>query len=149
MTTTTTPTAVRADLRNVAIIAHVDHGKTTLVDGLLRQTGTFRSNEAVVDRVMDSGDLEREKGITILAKQTTVDHEGVRDKKAELALVKAEPAGTKYEPTDYQVKLLGNDVAIMTHGTKGKDAHHSMHVWSRKGGQWQVVATSSTPVKTQ
>ncbi len=78
MTTTTPPTAVRADLRNVAIIAHVDHGKTTLVDGLLRQTGTFRSNEAVVDRVMDSGDLEREKGITILAKQTTVDHEGVR-----------------------------------------------------------------------
>ncbi len=78
MTTTMSPTAVRADLRNVAIIAHVDHGKTTLVDGLLRQTGTFRQNEAVVDRVMDSGDLEREKGITILAKQTTVDHEGVR-----------------------------------------------------------------------
>ena len=79
MTTSTAPAlAVRADLRNVAIIAHVDHGKTTLVDGLLRQTGTFRSNEAVVDRVLDSGDLEREKGITILAKQTTVDHDGVR-----------------------------------------------------------------------
>ena len=71
-------TAVRADLRNVAIVAHVDHGKTTLVDAMLRQTGTFRSNQAVVDRVMDSGDLEREKGITILAKQTTVDHGGVR-----------------------------------------------------------------------
>ena len=70
--------AVRADLRNVAIIAHVDHGKTTLVDGMLRQTGTFRSNEAVVDRVLDSGDLEREKGITILAKQTTVDYDGTR-----------------------------------------------------------------------
>src|SRR6187551_616137 len=70
--------AVRGDLRNVAIIAHVDHGKTTLVDGMLRQTGTFRSNEAVVDRVLDSGDLEREKGITILAKQTTVDYDGVR-----------------------------------------------------------------------
>ena len=70
--------AVRSDLRNVAIIAHVDHGKTTLVDGLLRQTGTFRANEALVDRVLDSGDLEREKGITILAKQTTVDYEGVR-----------------------------------------------------------------------
>jgi GTP-binding protein len=68
----------RDDLRNVAIVAHVDHGKTTLVDAMLRQTGTFRSNEAVVDRVMDSMDLEREKGITILAKQTTVDHEGVR-----------------------------------------------------------------------
>ncbi len=70
--------AIRNDLRNIAIVAHVDHGKTTLVDAMLRQTGTFRSNETVVDRVMDSGDLEREKGITILAKQTTVDHGGVR-----------------------------------------------------------------------
>ncbi len=68
----------RDDLRDVAIVAHVDHGKTTLVDALLRQTGTFRANETVVDRVLDSGDLEREKGITILAKQTTVDHDGVR-----------------------------------------------------------------------
>src|SRR6187549_3050399 len=75
---TATTHAVRTDLRNIAIVAHVDHGKTTLVDALLRQTGTFRSNQAVVDRVMDSGDLEREKGITILAKQTTVDHDGVR-----------------------------------------------------------------------
>jgi GTP-binding protein len=70
--------AVRSDLRNVAIVAHVDHGKTTLVDAMLRQTGTFRANEAVVDRILDSMDLEREKGITILAKQTTVDHGGVR-----------------------------------------------------------------------
>jgi GTP-binding protein len=69
---------VRHDLRNIAIIAHVDHGKTTLVDAMLRQTGTFRSNEALVDRVLDSMDLEREKGITILAKQTTVDYGGVR-----------------------------------------------------------------------
>jgi GTP-binding protein len=72
------PSRIRTDLRNIAIIAHVDHGKTTLVDGMLRQTGTFRSNETVVDRVLDSGDLEREKGITILAKQTTVDYNGVR-----------------------------------------------------------------------
>jgi GTP-binding protein TypA/BipA len=70
--------ATRTDLRNVAIVAHVDHGKTTLVDAMLRQTGAFRSNQAVVDRVLDSGDLEREKGITILAKQTTVDYAGVR-----------------------------------------------------------------------
>jgi GTP-binding protein len=70
--------ATRTDVRNVAIVAHVDHGKTTLVDAMLRQTGTFRSNEALVDRVLDSMDLEREKGITILAKQTTVDHGGVR-----------------------------------------------------------------------
>jgi GTP-binding protein len=78
MATETLASAVRSDLRNVAIIAHVDHGKTTLVDGMLRQTGTFRSNEAVVDRVLDSGDLEREKGITILAKQTTIDYDGIR-----------------------------------------------------------------------
>src|SRR5512132_989724 len=78
MTSTRTPDlAVRSDLRNLAIIAHVDHGKTTLVDQLLRQTGTFRSNETLVDRVLDSGDLEREKGITILAKQTTDDQDGV------------------------------------------------------------------------
>src|SRR5574338_1720544 len=69
---------MRHDLRNVAIVAHVDHGKTTLVDAMLRQTGVFRDNQAVVDRIMDSGDLEREKGITILAKQTTVDYAGVR-----------------------------------------------------------------------
>src|SRR4051812_20770006 len=73
-----TATATRADLRNLAIVAHVDHGKTTLVDAMLRQTGAFRANQAVVDRVLDSGDLEREKGITILAKQTTIDHDGVR-----------------------------------------------------------------------
>jgi GTP-binding protein len=77
-TATNASTASRDDIRNVAIVAHVDHGKTTLVDAMLRQTGTFRSNEAVVDRVMDSMDLEREKGITILAKQTTVDHGDVR-----------------------------------------------------------------------
>jgi GTP-binding protein len=70
--------ATREDLRNVAIVAHVDHGKTTLVDAMLRQTGAFRTNQAVVDRVMDSGDLEREKGITILAKQTTIDYADIR-----------------------------------------------------------------------
>ncbi|MGH9115234.1 MAG: GTP-binding protein, partial [Acidimicrobiales bacterium] len=64
----------RADLRNVAIVAHVDHGKTTLVDAMLRQSGVFRANQDVADRVLDSMDLEREKGITILAKNTAVRH---------------------------------------------------------------------------
>src|SRR5574344_1248777 len=59
-------------IRNIAIIAHVDHGKTTLVDNMLKQAGTFRENERVADRVMDSGDLERERGITISAKPTSV-----------------------------------------------------------------------------
>ena len=69
---------VRNDVRNIAIIAHVDHGKTTLVDQLLRQSGVFRSNENVVERVMDSNDLERERGITILSKNTAVMYGGVK-----------------------------------------------------------------------
>jgi len=68
----------REDLRNLAIIAHVDHGKTTLVDGLLRFCGAFRDNQIVEDRVMDSGDLERERGITIQSKSTSIEFEGVR-----------------------------------------------------------------------
>jgi GTP-binding protein len=66
----------RENIRNVAIVAHVDHGKTTLVDHMLRQAGVFRSNEVLVERVMDSNDLEREKGITILAKNTSVQYRG-------------------------------------------------------------------------
>ncbi|KOS69617.1 GTP-binding protein TypA [Lysinibacillus contaminans] len=71
-------TNLRQDLRNIAIIAHVDHGKTTLVDQLLKQSGTFRSNERVEERAMDSNDIERERGITILAKNTAVNYEGTR-----------------------------------------------------------------------
>jgi GTP-binding protein len=70
--------AVRSDIRNIAIIAHVDHGKTTLVDALLWQSGAFRSNQDVAERVLDSMDLEREKGITILAKNTAVRYGGVK-----------------------------------------------------------------------
>jgi GTP-binding protein len=68
----------REQIRNVAIVAHVDHGKTTLVDFMLRQTGIFRANEALVERAMDSNELEREKGITILAKNTAVTYRGVK-----------------------------------------------------------------------
>ena len=63
----------RTDLRNIAIIAHVDHGKTTLVDGMLKQAHVFRENQQVAERVMDSNDLERERGITILAKNTAIE----------------------------------------------------------------------------
>lgn len=69
---------VRNDLRNIAIIAHVDHGKTTLVDGMLKQSGTFRENQQVATCVMDSGDLERERGITILAKNTSIHYNGTK-----------------------------------------------------------------------
>ena len=69
---------VRNDLRNIAIIAHVDHGKTTMVDQMLKQGGVFRANQAVEDRVMDSGTLEKERGITILAKNTSAHYNGVK-----------------------------------------------------------------------
>ncbi len=68
----------REDIRNIAIIAHVDHGKTTMVDGMLKQSGIFRENEQVDERVMDSNDLERERGITILAKNTAVNYNGIK-----------------------------------------------------------------------
>src|SRR5438105_2737831 len=68
----------RSDIRNVAIVAHVDHGKTTLVDAMLWQSGAFRANQDVAERVLDTGDLEREKGITILAKNTAVRYGGTK-----------------------------------------------------------------------
>ena len=78
MQTLIAATDIRNDLRNVAIIAHVDHGKTTLVDHLLRQANTFRSNQVVQDLAMDSNDLERERGMTILAKHTGLVWQGTR-----------------------------------------------------------------------
>ena len=68
----------REDVRNIAIIAHVDHGKTTLVDELLKQSGVFRENQEVAERVMDSNDIERERGITILSKNTAVMYKDVK-----------------------------------------------------------------------
>lgn len=78
-----------------------------------------------------------------------VSAQGVTDKKGELAASEPAPAGTRYEPTDYKVMFLDKETAIMTHGTKGEDAHYSLHVWSKKGGQWKVVATSTTPIETK
>lgn len=69
---------IREDVRNVAIIAHVDHGKTTLVDELLKQSGVFRENQEVAERVMDSNAIERERGITILSKNTAVTYKGTK-----------------------------------------------------------------------
>ena len=68
----------REDIRNIAIIAHVDHGKTTLVDALLKQSNIFRTNEKVQERVMDSNDLEKERGITILSKNTSVHYNDIK-----------------------------------------------------------------------
>ena len=73
---------------------------------------------------------------------------GVQDKKGQLANNQAAAAGTKYEPTDFKVMFLDDSTAIMTHGTKGDDAHYSLHVWSKKGGKWQVLATGTTPAET-
>ena len=69
---------IREDLRNIAIIAHVDHGKTTLVDEMLKQGGSFRDNQVVADRVMDNNDIERERGITILAKNASTYYKEVK-----------------------------------------------------------------------
>mgnify|MGYP000125687565 FL=1 len=69
----------REDIRNIAIIAHVDHGKTTLVDELLKQSGVFRENQEVAERVMDSNDIERERGITILSKNTAVVYKNTKN----------------------------------------------------------------------
>ena len=70
----------RKDIRNIAIIAHVDHGKTTLVDVMLKQSGTFRANEQTAERMMDSNDLEKERGITILSKNTAIHYKDVKIK---------------------------------------------------------------------
>ena len=70
---------------------------------------------------------------------------GVTGKQGTFADMKPAPAGTRYEPTDFKVMFINPDMAIMTHGTKGADAHYSLHVWSRKSGTWQVIATSTTP----
>jgi len=87
-------------------------------------------------------------GKLLADKSVSVSENGVWDKQAAIADIKAAPAGTHYEPTDYKVTFLDPDTAIMTHATKGTDAHYSLHVWSRKGGTWRIIATSTTPAAT-
>ena len=81
-------------------------------------------------------------------KIVSVDQNGVMGKQEMLADIKPAPAGSRYEPTGYKVTFMNPDTAIMSHGTKGSDSHYSLHVWSRKGGTWQVIATSTTPAKS-
>jgi uncharacterized protein DUF4440 len=75
----------------------------------------------------------------------SVDDKGMKNKQQQIADIQPAPAGAKYEAVDYKVTFINPDTAIMTHSTKGTDAHYSLHVWSRKGGTWQVIATSTTP----
>ena len=81
-------------------------------------------------------------------KVVSVDENGVMGKQAMIADIKPAPAGTRYEPTGYKVTFMSPDMAIMTHATKGADAHYSLHLWSRKDGAWQIVATSMANVKS-
>ena len=81
-------------------------------------------------------------------KVVSIDENGVVGKQGVLAATKPAPAGTRYEPTDFKVTFINPDTAIMTHGTKGADAHYSLHVWSRKGGTWHVIATSQANAKS-
>ena len=79
----------------------------------------------------------------------SVTENGVRGKQAEIEDNQPAPAGSTYQPTDYKVVFLDADTAVMTHGTKGENAHYSMHVWSRQAGSWKVVATATTPVASE
>ena len=104
---------LREDLRNVAIIAHVDHGKTTLVDAMLRQSHTFRDNQSVEERVMDSGDLERERGITILAKNTSIHYNGVKINVVDT------PGHADFSGEVERVMMMVNGVLVLVDAAEG------------------------------
>ncbi len=104
---------LREDLRNVAIIAHVDHGKTTLVDAMLRQSNTFRENQSVEDRVMASNDLERERGITILAKNTSIHYKGVK------VNVVDTPGHADFSGEVERVMMMVNGVLVLVDAAEG------------------------------
>lgn len=104
---------LRNDLRNVAIIAHVDHGKTTLVDAMLKQSHTFRDNQSVEDRVMDSGDIERERGITILAKNTSLHYNGVKINVVDT------PGHADFSGEVERVMMMVNGVLVLVDAAEG------------------------------
>ena len=104
---------IREDLRNVAIIAHVDHGKTTLVDAMLKQSHTFRDNQSVEERVMDSGDLERERGITILAKNTSLHYNGVKINVVDT------PGHADFSGEVERVMMMVNGVLVLVDAAEG------------------------------
>ena len=104
---------IRDDLRNVAIIAHVDHGKTTLVDAMLKQSNTFRENQAVDERVMDSGDIERERGITILAKNTSLHYKGVKINVVDT------PGHADFSGEVERVMMMVNGVLVLVDAAEG------------------------------
>lgn len=104
---------LREDLRNVAIIAHVDHGKTTLVDAMLKQSNTFRDNQAVEDRVMDSNALERERGITILAKNTAIHYKGVKINVVDT------PGHADFSGEVERVMMMVNGVLVLVDAAEG------------------------------
>src|SRR5437879_12478966 len=103
----------REDIRNIAIIAHVDHGKTTLVDALLWQSGSFRANQDVAERVLDSMDLEREKGITILAKNTAVQ---IGDTKVNIDHI---PGHADFGGEDGRGQTMGDRLLLLRRASEG------------------------------
>ncbi len=136
----------------------MQHTSVTVLVGLMLATfGATASADDTADLIAQdmAWGAAGTKGDTNAAAKLLADNlvavsaQGVTDKKGELAASEPAPAGTRYEPTDYKVMFLDKETAIMTHGTKGEDAHYSLHVWSKKGGQWKVVATSTTPIETK
>ncbi len=134
---------VREDLRNIAIIAHVDHGKTTLADAMLWQSGIFRENEQVVERVMDSMDLEREKGITIMAKNMSIIYKGREDQHRghpgprrfrRRGGAHPEPGGWRHAPGGRHRRAAAPDPVCPGQGPGEGPARHRGHQQDRPPG---------------
>jgi len=133
-------------LRNVAIIAHVDHGKTTLVDEMLKQGGAYRENQEVVDRVMDSGDLERERGITILAKNTAVRYKDVKINVVDT------PGHADFGGEVERILKMVNGVILLVDAAEGpRPASCSPRLWSWAIGSswWSTRSTAPISASTR